>query len=108
MKLIYAEQVEIYLNELVDILYAQEYFGHKSTAYDYVGWIIDTIEKDILTTPFQIAPPYFSKYGKDLYCSIFKRNLNTQWYVFFNRDLENDTLLIQYIGNNHTCAQYFE
>lgn len=104
MSIMYDPQVEIYLNELVDILYEKDYFGLKSYAYDYVGWIIDTIERDIESTPHKTAPLYFSRYGKDLFYSVFKRNKNTQWYVFFN--LENDLYYIRYIGNNHTCAQY--
>ena len=48
-EIIFDEDVEIYLNELVDILYIEEYFGLKSSAYDYVGWIIsDTSEITIL------------------------------------------------------------
>lgn len=106
MKIIFDEEVERYLNELVEILYKKEYFGLKSSAYDYVGWIIDSIERDIFTTPYKTAPPYFARYGKALYYSVFKRNNNTQWYVFFN--LEDDIFYIRYIGNNHTCARYIE
>lgn len=103
-EIIFDEDVEIYLNELVDILYIEEYFGLKSSAYDYIGWIIDCIEENITTTPYKVAPTYFSRYGQSLYYSVFKRNNNTQWYVFFN--LEDDVFYIRYIGNNHTCAQY--
>lgn len=82
MKVIFDDVVEVYLNELIDILYEKEYFGFKATAYDYVGWIIDSIEKDIAKMPYKVAPPYFSRYGKNLYYSVFKRNNETQWYVF--------------------------
>lgn len=107
-KIILDEKVVGYLNDLVDILYAEEYFGHKESAYDYVGWIFDKIEDDILTMPSKPAPPHFSIYGKDLYYCVFKRNNNTQWYVFFNQYLDDDIFLIRYIGNNHNCAKYFE
>jgi hypothetical protein len=36
MKIIYHRQVIEYLNELVDILYEQNYFGYKESAYNYV------------------------------------------------------------------------
>ncbi len=75
MKVVFDDVVEIYLNELIDILY----FGFRASAYDYVGWIIDGIENDIAKMPYKIAPPYFSRYGKDLYYSVFKRNNETQW-----------------------------
>lgn len=104
MKIIFDEAVEVHLNELVDILYEEEYFGFKSSAYDYVRWIIDCIEENIALMPYKVAPPHFSRYGKNLYYSVFKRNNNTQWYVFFN--LENDIFYIRYIGNNHNCAQH--
>lgn len=107
-EIIFDEKVVDYLNELVDILYTEEYFGHKESAYDYVGWIFDKIEEDLATTPSKLAPSHFEKYGKDLNYCVFKRNSNTQWYVFFNYDFEDDIFLIRYIGNNHNYAKYFE
>lgn len=100
------ENVVDYLNDLVDILYEEEYFGLKESAYDYAGWIFDNIEQNIASMPYKLAPSHFSKYGKGLFYSVFKKNNNTQWYVFFN--LEDDIFYIRYIGNNHTCAQYIE
>lgn len=106
MKIIFDKSVVTYLNELVDILYEKEYFGFKESAYDYVGWIIDKIENDIDKVSYKVAPSYFEKYGKNLYYSTFKRNANTQWYVFFN--YENNIFYIRYIGNNHNCSQFIE
>lgn len=103
-QILYHPDVEIYLNELVNILYENNYFGLKSSAIDYVGWIIDTIEQDIDKVPHKPAPLYFQRYGKSLSYSVFKRNQNRQWYVFFN--LEGDVYYIRYIANNHTIAQY--
>lgn len=103
-KVILDENVVDYLNELIEILHEKEYFGLKSYAYDYVSWIFDNIEQNISTAPYKVAPSYFSKYGKTLYYSVFKRSNNTQWYVFFN--YEDDIFYIRYIGNNHTCAQH--
>ncbi len=102
--IIFDKSVEVYLNELIDILYEKEYFGFKESAYEYVEWIIDSIENNINKIPYKVAPPYFSKYGKNLYYCVFKRNENTQWYVFFN--YEDDVFYIRYIGNNHNCSQF--
>jgi len=42
MKIIYHNVIE-YLNELVNVLYEQNYFGFKESAYDYVDWILDKV-----------------------------------------------------------------
>lgn len=92
------------MNELVDILYDKEYFGFKHAAYDYVDWIFEQIESSIHKKAKKPAPEYFNKYGQGLFYVVYKRNSNTSWYVFFQK--EEDTYLIIYIGNNHNCAQY--
>ncbi|MDH6305569.1 hypothetical protein M2459_002038 [Parabacteroides sp. PF5-5] len=104
MKIIYHKQVVKYLNELVDVLYEQDYFGFKESAYDYVDWILDRVSKNIGTMPPKAAPEYFSKYGENLSYIRLKRNTQTTWYVFFNQ--ENDLFHIRYISNNHIIAQY--
>lgn len=104
MKIIFDKVVEIYLNDLIDVLYDKEYFGQRASAYDYVGWIIDSIQQNISQMPYKAAPPYFSRYGKDMYYTVFKRSDTTQWYVFFN--LEEDVFYIRYIGNNHNCSHH--
>ena len=104
MKVIYHKQVVIYLNELVDVLYQQNYFGFKKSAYDYVDWIFDRINDNIAVSPAKEAPKYFSKYGKNLSYISLKRNSQTTWYVFFNR--EADLFHVCYISNNHVIAQY--
>lgn len=104
MKIIYHKQVVKYLNELVDILHEQNYFGFIESAYDYVDWIFDRIESNIAVLPAKKAPDYFSKYGKDLSYISLKRNTNTTWYVFFN--YESDLFHVRYISNNHIVAKY--
>jgi hypothetical protein len=105
MKIIYHEQVVDCLNELVDILYAREYFGFKESAYNYVDWILDRVAEDIVKIPAKKAPGYFSKYGDNLVYISLKRNAQTTWYIFFNH--EGDLFYIRYISNNHMIAQYF-
>lgn len=92
------------MNDLVHILYEQNYFGFKEAAYDYVKWIFDEIEKNIATAPHKKAPEYFSKYGKNLYYIKLKKNTQTMWYVFFNH--EADLYHVRYISNNHMIAKY--
>lgn len=104
MRIIYHKQVVDYLNELVDILYEQQYFSFKDNAYDYVDWILDRIESCIAVSPPKKAPEYFFKYGDNLSYISLKRNPQTTWYVFFNH--EADLFHIRYISNNHMVAQH--
>ena len=104
MRVLFDRKVEDYLTELIEILYEKEYFGFKESAYKYVDELIDSITSSINITQKKQAPEYFSKYGKELYYAVFKKNDNTQWYVFFN--YENEIYFIRYIGSNHTIAQY--
>jgi hypothetical protein len=54
------------------------------------------------------APPYFDKYGKNMHYATFRRNRQTQWYVFFNiyEYQKEFVYLVRYIGNNHVIAQH--
>lgn len=104
MKVVYHKNVAEYLNELVDILYSKEYFGFKESAYDYADWILEQIESSIHKKVKKPAPKHFDKYEPGLSYVVYKRNSNTSWYVFFQK--QKDTYLIFYIGNNHNCAQY--
>jgi hypothetical protein len=104
MNVIYHKQVVNYLNELVDTLYEQNYFGFKESAYNYVNWILNRIENNIAISPHKKAPEYFSKYGKNLYYINIKKNSQTTWYVFFNH--ETDLFHVHYISNNHMIAKY--
>jgi len=104
MKVVYHKNVSEYLNELVDVLYNKEYFGFKESAYDYVDWIFEQIESSINRKVKKPAPEYFNKYSTGLSYVVYKRNSNTSWYVFFQK--QEDTYYIFYIGNNHSCTQY--
>lgn len=103
-RVIVAPEVEDYLVELIEVLYNKNYFGLKEDAIRYVYSLVSYIYDTLPNLAIKVAPPYFSRYGKDLYYSVFKKNDNTQWYVFFN--YEEDIFYVRYIGNNHTCAQH--
>ena len=104
MKVIYHKNVAEYLNELIAVLYDNEYFGFKESAYDYVDWIFEQIESSINRKVSKPAPKYFCKYSAGLSYVVYKRNSNTSWYVFFQK--QEDTYYIFYIGNNYNCAQH--
>lgn len=101
---LFAPEVEDYLFELAEILHKKEYFGFKKSAVRYIQELVYEIINTLPNKVNKPAPPYFNRYGRGLLYSVFKRNINTQWYVFFH--LENDVYFIRYIANNHTVAKH--
>lgn len=104
MKIVFSEQTVIYLSELIEILYNNDYFGFKDDAKRYVEELVRDIEVSIKTSLKKKAPDYFSKYGDNLFYISCRKNRNTQWYIFFRMD--GNTYYVEYIGNNHTCSRY--
>ena len=105
MKIIFAPEIDQYLTELIKLLFDKGYFSFYEDADKYVTSLIMDIKTSLNRRLKKPAPPYFSKYGKNLYYTVFKKNSNTQWFVFFN--YEDNTYYIRYIGNNHTVSQHF-
>jgi hypothetical protein len=87
---VYAE-----LTDLIDILYAEDYFGFLISTEEYVINIFNFI----YTIPtLKYKPTY-----KNLFCSFYvsyKANKNTTWYIMF--DIKNDIYLVSFITNNHS------
>jgi len=108
MRIIVLTIVLDYLEDLIIILYEKEYFGFLETSSNYVMDLLDDIEVNFPTYPMRHAPPYFDRYGKDMYYAVFRKSKNTQWYVFFRMYKENGEVIYQvrYISNNHVIAQY--
>lgn len=104
MKVLLSKEVNDYLVELIKILYEKEYFGFEDSAVEYVFDLYDDIESSLHRKLKKKAPPHFEKYGEELYYATYKKNHNTQWYVFFQ--YENGVYLVRHIENNHTAAQY--
>ena len=108
MKILAIPSVQQYLNELIDILYNENYFAFEESAIKYVEELKADIQKNLPHHPKRKAPDYFNRYGKDMYYVVFKKSRATQWYVFFNTYEREDEViyLIRYIGNNHVVAQF--
>lgn len=108
MKILFLPEVRMYFQELQDILFEKEYFGFEESAVQYVRELIFDIETTLPEKVSKIAPPYFNRYGKELRYASFRKNRNTQWYVFFNKYRGNGEViyLVRYISNNHMIAQY--
>ncbi|MDR2950955.1 MAG: hypothetical protein LBV71_17345 [Prevotella sp.] len=108
MKIKFTQEALGYFKELSTILYEEEYFGFEDSALRYVDTLVRDIIDKLPRKQKRIAPPYFEKYGDKLLFSTFRRNKNTQWYVFFNlyEDEVELIYLVRYISNNHLIAQY--
>ena len=104
MNLQYLPEIEIYLSELIELLYDKGYFSFPDQAIDYVYKIREYIENEIQTVHKRKAPEHFLQYGKDMSFFIYKANNHTSWYIFFQQ--QDDTYLIRYITNNHVSAKY--
>ncbi|MDR1203237.1 MAG: hypothetical protein LBL58_16630 [Tannerellaceae bacterium] len=108
MKVLFLPEVENYLFELAEILYQKEYFGFKENAVKYVIDLENDIRTNLINKIKRPAPPFFNRYGKKMFYSVFSKNKVTQWYVVFNvyQDNEETILLVRYITNNHMIAQF--
>lgn len=108
MKVLFLPEIRFYLQELEDILFEKEYFGMEESAVQYVRDLILDIENTLPGRVHKIAPPCFSKYGKNMYYATFRKNKETQWYVFFTKYQEKGKIiyLVRYISNNHVIAKY--
>jgi hypothetical protein len=84
------------LNQLVNILYDEEYFGFMDTAFNYA----DNIYDFIYTIPKQQYKFTSNKKLGTYYCS-FKANRNTTWYITF--DKQEEKYIVQNITNNHSA-----
>ena len=102
--ILYATSVTEYLNNLVDILYENGYFGFRDSAKEYVVDLQKRIESSLpLFTPR--LPRYRRKvYGKYSKYITVRKNRRTSYYIFFIQ--KDDKYIVTYIGNNHTDAQY--
>jgi len=105
MKVYYLPEIEIYLSELIELLYKEEYFSFEEQAVEYVERLKQYIENTIKTAYKRKSPEFFSRYGKDMQYVVYKANTHTSWYIFFQQ--RDDVYLIRYITNNHVSAQYF-
>ncbi len=104
MEVLITKEVNDYLVELISTLYEEGYFGFEDSAVKYVFELYDDIKVSLPHKLKKKAPAYFDRYGKELYYAVYRKNRNTQWYVFFQ--YENGIYLVRYIGNNHSIAQY--
>ena len=107
MRVLVLPEVRQYLSELTWVLFDNDYFGFLESAEDYVESLFEDIKTTLPNRQKRPAPPYFQRYGKNMFYATFRKSKHTQWYVFFNIYEKDGTLtyLVRYIGNNHVVAK---
>jgi len=110
MKIVFSPEVREYLKEVSYTMYEKEYFSFLDSSEKYMEELIQEILTTLPNKQVKVAPPYFDQYAKKMLYSMFRKSLNTQWYVFFNlyqEKQENEfTYLIRFISNNHVISQH--
>ncbi len=86
-----------FLDELIFILYNENYFGFIENAESYVDEIYDSTKAYILLKQYKKSPEKLKKHGN--FYVTFKVNKKTTWYIFFNK--KDNKYLVKYITNNH-------
>jgi len=104
-EIIFSEKVELYLDELMQLLFEEGYFGFPDSAKLYVDNLISYAEKYIGMLPGKAAPEYFQHFGQNMKYITYQANKRTSWYIFYQE--RNHIYLIRHITNNHVAAQYF-
>ena len=104
-EVVFSKNVEIYLNELMILLFEKQYFGFPESAKQYVDKLISYIEQNIDIVQSKNAPEYFMRFGEDMKYVTYQPNKNTTWYVFFQK--HDNIYLVRHISNNHISGKFF-
>lgn len=96
-KVIFKNKVLDYLDELVYILFKEEYLSYSENAQLYVDKIVDFIILEIISFPHKSTPKRLKYLGSNYI--FYKSNKRTTWYIFFEK--RNHNYLITGILNNH-------
>ncbi len=86
------------VEELVEILFVNNYFGFESDCQIYGDRIYDFVVNNINFPTSRISPQKFKKYGEK-YLK-YTANKRTTWYIFF--DQKDHRFLVNHILNNHS------
>ena len=96
-RIIYQQEVEQYLNNLITILFEKDYFIYLENAIDYKDKIIDFVDQNIAVFPHKHTPKHLMHLGSKYI--FYTSNKRTTWYIFF--ESKGKKYLITYITNNH-------
>ena len=99
----YIPEVEYYIENLIDILFIEEYFGFEIYAQNYGAKIIDFIEDNIISFPAKKTPIQLKNFGTTYI--FYKANHRTTWYIFFEKS-ENNYLITNIINSHSAEAKW--
>jgi hypothetical protein len=74
-RIVVSNEVKTCLNNLIDILYREEYFGFKESARNYVKNLLEDVYKPLHHKKHYGAPKQFMDKGK--FFAIFKTSKNS-------------------------------
>lgn len=98
IEIIISPPVIAYLNDLVIVLYKEEYFGFIETAEEYVSKIYESIENSLKVGVYKLTPISIKFLGKKYI--FYKSNFRTTWFIFFEK--QKNKILVTGILNNHS------
>ena len=99
----YEPSADKYIVDLIDVLFAKEYFGFKVDAQNYAMKIADFIKSNIVTFPHKETPEQLHSFGAKYI--FYKANQRTTWYIFFEQD-RNHFLITNIINSHSPEARY--
>ncbi|WP_291099274.1 MULTISPECIES: hypothetical protein [unclassified Flavobacterium] len=103
VKLFYKPETEDYFNELVFILFKEDYFSYLENAIIYKDKILNFIESNISTFPSRKTPKILQSFGTNYI--FYKSNQRTTWYIFFEKS-ENNYLITNIINSHSKEAKW--
>jgi len=101
--LFYKPETEDYFNELVFILFKEDYFSYLENAIIYKDKILNFIESNISTFPSRKTPKILQSFGTNYI--FYKSNQRTTWYIFFEKS-ENNYLITNIINSHSKEAKW--
>lgn len=106
MKVLFLPEVVDQFLELAEVLYDKGYLCFEDAAKAYAEQLFRDVQSNLVFKAKRDAPPYFRRYGADLFYSAFRHSRHTTWYVFYSiHEVETETVyLIRHLTNNHMVA----
>ena len=79
MIVLFSPVVQDYFYELENILYEKEYYSCDYEAIEYVDNLIFDIKNNLPSKQHKPVPPFYNKYGKNLYYLYFYIHLHINY-----------------------------
>jgi hypothetical protein len=84
-EIVFSQEVDLFLNELLILLFEKGYFAFPDSAKQYVDKLISYIEQNIGVYAGKEASAYFSHYGQNLKYITYRANKITFMVYILSR-----------------------